>query len=136
MMDNLPKGRRFQLWELSSGHSGLLIRSPKGAGRLPSDPIVETNIDLLCLGVEYIELIWYLGELQIVPMRQDEVGRISRFLGEAPPIKRLLALENEKGQRFLLVAAAWKIEEHACDIFESPFRDKSGRLRDRYGLAE
>ncbi len=107
--------RTFQLWEYKVSHGALLIRSPKG-------PDVTTNIDIICIGVEYLSVPRFLRSLQIVEPTIDEVRNLEDVLGKTLKSSSV-RIFSAAGQRFLVVATAFKIEENECDIFDSPFAD-------------
>jgi hypothetical protein len=54
--------RAFQLWEYKVSHGSLLIRSPKG-------PEISTNIDLVCVGVEYPAAPRHIGDSNLSKKR-------------------------------------------------------------------
>jgi hypothetical protein len=114
-MLSLIKGRRFKLWEYRVSHGSLLVRSPAG-------PEFDTNIDIISVGVEYISIPCYLGEiLSIAEPTQDESRDAERVLQRrlTPPLRAWI-FECQTG-RFMLVGVSLKVQEHHGDIFESPF---------------
>jgi len=112
-MFELTKGREFQLWEYHVSHGSLLIRSPAG-------PEFDTSIDIICVGVEYLTAPRHLGELAVSEANDAEIGRLEEILRKKLPRSRVWALECSH-ERFLVVAAALKVQEHRGDIFDSPF---------------
>lgn len=116
-MSSLMKGRKFQLWEYHVSHGSLLIRSP-------ADPDFETSVDIICVGVEYIVAPRHLEEVTISEATDSEVQKIEEILGKHVPPSRIRVLQGSR-QRFLVVAAALKIQEHRGDIFDSPFEDET-----------
>jgi hypothetical protein len=108
-MSAFTRGRQFQLWEYRVSHGSLLIRSPAGPGR-------ETSVDIICTGLEYLAAPRHLGEITVSEATQIELDRLQKILGSrfSPPLESL-------GERFLIVAASLKVQEHLGDIFESPF---------------
>jgi hypothetical protein len=113
-MSAFTRGRQFQLWEYRVSHGSLLIRSPAGPGR-------ETSVDIICTGLEYLAAPRHLDEITVSEATQIELDRLQKILGSrfSPPL-RAWALES-LGERFLIVAASLKVQEHLGDIFESPF---------------
>jgi hypothetical protein len=112
-MSALTSGRQFQLWEYHVSHGSLLIRSPAGPG-------VATSVDIICVGVEYLAAPRHLGEIELSEATAEELRDIERTLQKKLQPSRVWALQSSRG-RFLIAAAALKIQEHSGDIFESPF---------------
>ena len=100
-MSELMKGREFQLWEYQVSHGSLLIRSPAG-------PELETSIDIICVGVEYLAAPRHLGEITVSEASEVEIGSLEEILGKKFPLSRVWALQSSH-QRSLVVAAALKI---------------------------
>jgi hypothetical protein len=105
--------RMFQLWEYNVSHGSLLIRSPRNEE-------LKTNVDIICTGVEYVELPRFLRGLEIIEPQADEVGRLAGVLGKyvLPASIHILA---SGGRRFAIVAASFNVDENKHDIFDSPF---------------
>jgi hypothetical protein len=112
-MSDLTKGRQFQLWEYHVSHGSLLIRSPAG-------PSLETSVDILCVGVEYICAPRHLGQITVCEASEAEVGRLEKILQKKLHPSRVWVLAS-LSERFLLVAVSLTVQEHRLDIFESPF---------------
>src|SRR5207248_2032899 len=95
----------------------LLIRSPQSQ-------LVNTNIDIICTGVEFISAPRFLRGLEILEPRADELDRLQGILGKpvSPSSVRILAAS---GQRFMIVAAVFQVEENEKEIFDSPFEHGS-----------
>jgi hypothetical protein len=72
-MSVLTKGRNFQLWEYHVSHGSLLIRSPAGPG-------IETRVDIICMGVEYLAAPRHLGEITVCPATEAEVEHLEKVL--------------------------------------------------------
>jgi len=107
------KGRVFQLWEYQVSHGSLLIRSPKG-------PTFQTNIDIICAGVEYLAAPRFLRGLEIQEANALELQHVESVLGRHISSSNLrMLVANDI--RFPIVAASFKVEEHEQDIFSSPF---------------
>jgi hypothetical protein len=113
-MSELTNGREFQLWEYHVSHGSLLIRSPAG-------PEFENSIDIICVGVEYLAAPRHLGRIAVKEASDTEIGELEKVLGKKPLASRVWALQGLRN-RFLVVAAALKVQEHRGDIFDSPFR--------------
>jgi hypothetical protein len=107
------EGRQFQLWEYRVSHGSLLIRSPAGPG-------IETSVDIVCVGVEYIAAPSYLGEVVFSDATSSEMQMLSSMLRKPVSSSQVWVLEGLFG-RCLLVAVALIVKEHLGDIFESPF---------------
>lgn len=112
-MPELIKGRQFQLWEYHVSHGSLLIRSPAG-------PDAAKSIDIIFVGIEYLAAPRHLGEIAVSEATADEIHRLEEILQKKLVSSRVWALQSLR-DRFLIVAAALKIQEHPGDIFDSPF---------------
>ena len=105
--------RHFQLWDYSVGHQQFLMRSPPVTGRH------GTNIDIVMLGVEYLEIPTSLDGVATVAPSQDEIKRAVAALGKPlGPSDTVYGFESG-GRRFLAVAAACRIWENTLGLFES-----------------
>ena len=115
--------RAFQLWEYQVSHGQLLIRSPK-APATETSPELLTNVDLVCLGVDYMAVPRHLRGLELLPPTSDEIRHLEGLLGRAiaPDNIRILA---SGGKRFSVVASSFALSENDWDIFESPFEFRS-----------
>lgn len=113
-MSNILFGdRTFQLWEYRVSHGSLLIRSPIGPG-------VTTNIDIICVGVEYLAVPRFLRNMQIVEPTADELCVLEEILAK-PLMLTATRIFTVSDKRFPIVAAGFKIDENENDIFDSPF---------------
>ena len=115
--------RTFKVWEYQISHGQLLIRSPK-APATGTSPELLTNIDLVCLGVDYMAVPRVLHGIELVAPTPDEVRQLELLLGRtiAPDNIRIL---GSGGNRFSVVAARFSLSENDWDIFESPFEFRS-----------
>jgi hypothetical protein len=104
--------RRFQLWEYRVSHGALLIRSPKGPG-------VETNIDLVFSGVEYVECPRMLRGVELATVTPEDVRRAGEAFGPVVAPDQLFVLLSA-GIRHLVVAASCHVSENMDDIFDIP----------------
>ncbi len=124
--------RIFQVWEYQISHGQLLIRSPKSPATT-TDPQQVTNLDVVCLGVDYLALPRVMKGLELTPPTDDEVARIEVILGKPVNPEEVKVLLSE-GRRHFVVAAQLSITENDWDIFESPFEFRSQpRSRTRVG---
>jgi hypothetical protein len=105
--------RVFQLWEFKVSHGSLLIRSPKGPG-------IEQNIDLICVGVEYLAAPRHLGGLYVEEPTPEEIQGLSQLLGKEVQSSNVRVMVSGD-RRFPIVAASFRISENNNDIFDSPF---------------
>jgi hypothetical protein len=112
-MSGLIKARKFQVWEYHVSHGSLLIRSPAGPG-------LETSIDIICVGVEYLAVPRQLGEITICSATEAEMEHLEKILQKKLPSSRVWVLEGA-GERYLLVGEGLQVREHYGDIFDSPF---------------
>lgn len=105
--------REFQLWEYKVSHGSLLIRSPMG-------PDISENVDLVCVGVEYMAAPRHIRGLDLVEATPKEIKELSELLGEELQQVHVRIISSE-GRRFPIVAASFRISENTDDIFKSPF---------------
>jgi hypothetical protein len=111
--------RRFQVWEYQVSHGQLLIRSPKAPATLTS-PELLTNVDLVCVGVEYMGIPRSLDGIELMSPTPEEVRLLEGLLGKSIPADDVKILVSG-GKRFPIVAAHFSLSENDWDIFESPF---------------
>lgn len=112
-METSYAGRVFQLWQYKVSHGSLLIRSPK-------TPTNDSNIDLICVDVEYLSTPRYLHGLEIASATPDELKALSGIVGWDVPSSGARVLISE-GRRYPIVAASFRISTNQEDIFYSPF---------------
>lgn len=107
--------RRFQLWEYRVSHGCLLVRSPRG-------PEINTNIDIIFVGVEFLSVPRLMRGLDLDLPDTVDMKRISAEVGfEGDPDKTFVLISG--GHRNWVVASAFRMSEHDQDIFSSPFDD-------------
>lgn len=115
--------RIFKLWEYQVSHGQLLIRSPKSPA---TQSALEqlTNIDLVCIDVEYLAVPRLFRGLELVSATQEELGELEVLVGSRidPASVRILL---SQGRRFPVVASYFSLSENDWDIFESPFEFRS-----------
>lgn len=105
--------RHFQLWEYKVSHGSLLLRSPR-------KPTIPTNIDIIFVGVEFISAPRHFNGVELTQGTPDDIKSVSGAVGREVQAEHVFVLMSE-GSRFFVVAAAFKLDENECDIFESPF---------------
>lgn len=105
--------RTFQLWEYRVSHGSLLIRSPKGVEGVK-------NVDIACTGVEYVAVPRFMRGLEIEEPTLAELSQLERIVARRLSASSVVVLASS-GQRFVVVAAGYKIDESEMDIFDSPF---------------
>jgi hypothetical protein len=115
--------RVFKVWEYQISHGQLLIRSPK-APATETSPEFLTNIDLVCLGVEYMAVPRVLRAVELAQATADEIRQLESLLEKviAPGNAKVLVSD---GKRFPVVASSFSLYENDWDIFESPFEFRS-----------
>jgi hypothetical protein len=106
-------GRRFQLWEYRVSHGSLLIRSPAG-------PEIDTTLDVVFAGVEFLSVPRFLPDLEVHHGTADDVTLVTRLASESMESQNVYALLSQ-GRRYLVLAAGCRVGEWAGGIFESPF---------------
>ena len=115
--------RVFKVWEYQVSHGQLLIRSPK-APATGTAPERLTNVDLVCLGVEYMSLPRLLRGIELSEPSSEELKQLESLLGRRIESGSVRILASE-GRRFPVVAASFSLSENDWDIFESPFEFRS-----------
>ena len=115
--------RLFKIWEYQISHGQLLIRSPQVPASGTS-PGLLTNVDLVCMGVDYMAVPRVLHGIDLVAPTPDEIQHLELLLGVtiAPEHIKIVA---SSGQRFPIVASSFSLVENDWDIFESPFEFRS-----------
>lgn len=119
----IKSDRTFKLWEYQISHGQLLIRSPK-APATDTSPEMLTNLDLVCLGVDYLAVPRIFHGLELVDPTFGETESISLLLGRAIRPEALVVIASG-GKRFPIVASSYRMAENDWDIFESPFKFRS-----------
>jgi hypothetical protein len=115
-MSVLTKGRNFQFWEYHVSHGSLLIRSPAGPG-------IETSVDIICVGVEYLAAPRHLGEITVCLATEAEVEHLEKVLQKKLSPLHVWVFEGAS-DRFPIVGAGLDVREHPGNIFHSPFDDR------------
>lgn len=115
--------RTFQVWEYQVSHGQLLIRSPKTPATGTS-PGFQTNIDLVCLGVEYMAVPSVLRGFELSAPTSDEIRYLQVLLGRTIHPDNIKILASD-GKRFPVVTSSFSLSENDWDIFESPFEFRS-----------
>jgi hypothetical protein len=116
-MNELLKGKNFQLWEYQVSHGSLLIRSPKKSDQVE-------NVDLKFFGVEYISVPRHLKEIFVSDVSNQEIQLLESILGKSITKNKVFVLESSTG-RHMIVALTMKIEKNKLEIFESPFKNRN-----------
>jgi hypothetical protein len=114
--------RRFQVWEYQVSHGQLLLRSPSPT--VGGDDLPPTNLDLIFVGVVYMNVPSSLQGIAIEPATDAEHAHIDELLGRSVTREWVRILVSG-GRRFIVVAAGWSASENDWDIFESPFEFRS-----------
>ena len=110
-MHTLKSSRTFRVWEYDVSHKQLLLRSPR-------DGTHSKNIDLVFVGVEYLDLPTSLHGVTIGTAVDTDVGRARDALGKPVGTNEVFVLESGR-RRCLVVAASGRIEENDLDLFET-----------------
>jgi hypothetical protein len=115
--------RTFKIWEYQISHGQLLIRSPK-APATSTSPEFLTNVDLVCLGVEYMAIPRILNGLELLEPTPAEIQNIEGLLDRKIDSANIKILFSGR-KRFPIVASSVSFSENDWDIFESPFQFRS-----------
>jgi hypothetical protein len=103
--------RSFQVWDYWVSHAQLLVRSP-------SDIYHARNIDLMFVGVQYVELPTILPDLALVEATPEEQRRATQAVGRPVPLEQVFVLSTS-GQRYLVVAGGMRIYENDLPFMTS-----------------
>jgi hypothetical protein len=112
MNANFPS-RRFQFWMYRVSHGELLVRSPRDGDH-------DENVDLIFVGVEYVDLPRHLPGVTVDTPTPDEVQWVSGRVGRPVEASKVTVVVTE-GRRHLVLASFFKSETNNLDLFEYPF---------------
>ncbi|MDB4958800.1 MAG: hypothetical protein JWO36_6369 [Myxococcales bacterium] len=107
------QGREFQFWQYRVSHGELLVRSPKHGNDL-------LNVDLMFVGVEYVDLPRFLPGLELDNAADDDISRAAERLGQPVDRREVFVLQCQD-RRHIVVAGVLQVAESDMEIFESPF---------------
>src|SRR6185295_19365830 len=74
------RGREFHLWECRAALGQMLVRSPM-AEETKDGPALATNLDLIMMGTEYVELPMHLKGLAFDQPTPAEAARLRGAVG-------------------------------------------------------
>ncbi|QAT82113.1 hypothetical protein EJ065_0506 [Corallococcus coralloides] len=103
--------RTFRFWDFRASHDQLLLRSPRTAQH-------PQNLDVIFVGVDYLELPTKLGEIEITSPMVEDLRRVQAAFRE-DVTERDVHVIVSGGRRFVIVAAGMKIIKNDLDLFES-----------------
>jgi hypothetical protein len=103
--------RTFQLWDYNVSHSHLLLRSPKCPG-------IDTNIDIKFFGVSYLNIPTIIRGCSIVEANSEEIETIHSLFPNRSDATEIFIIASA-GNRYSIVAVAYKISENELDIFQT-----------------
>ena len=120
------KGRTFRVWEFHVSHSRLLLRSHE---------LDDTIVDIVFLGVAWMDVPDVLRGLVIEKGNEEDLHRVVARLGQVPHEEKVFALVAE-GRRFLVVGSVpfWRefrggVEQALSPLFWSrPAADQDSAL--------
>jgi hypothetical protein len=102
--------RTFKLWDYRVSHEQMLLRSPR-------TPQIETNIDVVFWGVEWIELPTVLAGVGLMAPDADEAAAITRrHKGVEDGSLYCIA---SGGDRYFIAAQGFRVLQNVLDIFDS-----------------
>lgn len=105
--------RRFQFWMYRVSHGELLVRSPR-------DTENDENLDLIFVGVEYVDLPRLLLGIKVDVPTPADLNWLAGHVGRSVQASNVTVLETQ-GRRHLVLASFFKIEMNKLDLFEIPF---------------
>ena len=114
-MISYPPERTFQTWEYTRKFRRLYIRSGTGGTK-------RKNIDVVFLGVHYIDLFHLLHGLEIDSPTPEETSRIQGILGPEVDPAWIRVLVSKEG-RSIVVAESMYAQENDFQYFESGVPD-------------
>jgi TPP-dependent indolepyruvate ferredoxin oxidoreductase alpha subunit len=76
----------------------------------------------MCSGVDYLSVPEYIPNLEITEPTVEEFQYLQTVIRNPVPMSYIHVLVSN-GNRFLVVAAGFKIVENTSDIVDSPFDD-------------
>ena len=120
---NYASGRSFQIWDYNVSHQQLLIRSPRSLAE-------ETNLDVACGGVEYVDLPTSFTGLVVGPPSEKDLARAEQVLSRPCKPEQVYRFETG-GASFLIVAAGLTILENDLDLFDSSLESFNNDVPDR-----
>lgn len=103
--------REFKLWDFRVSHNQLLLRSPK-------TETPQMNIDILFVGVYYLDLPTFVPEPVISVPETSDFLKAQEALGRDVKKEELFVIKIGE-RRHIVVAVAMKIFENDLDLFES-----------------
>lgn len=110
----LPSSRYFQVWDFHSSFGRILIRSCKYDG--------AENIDLIFIGVFYLEAPFGFHGLGILDPTETEIARLEERTGisaaAGKAYSRFYVLASE-GARYYIGASEYTIDENSLDLMET-----------------
>lgn len=119
--------RHFKLWDYSVSHMQMLLRSPR-------TPDIETNIDVVFWGVEFVELPTSLLGIEIIAASSGDASDLRARLKRNVEPGGLFRVVSS-GNSYVVVASGFTVFQNMLDIFDStvicfPAED---RPREDYG---
>ena len=106
--------RHFQLWEYKVSHGSLLVRSPKTME-------LDLNVDIVFSGVELVSMPRHLHGLDFARASLEDRLSAKQLIGHEVAADRLFILIS-RNVRYKIIAANYKVNENAMEIFDSPFQ--------------
>lgn len=116
-MNTEIKGFPFQVWDYVISHGQLLIRSPRSSEQ-------DFNLDILFVGVSYLEIPVYLGEFQFDEANFRDLEHLKqRYPFEFYASTKVFVLATQKF-RYYIVAAHCTLKRNELEMLESPLQRK------------
>ena len=111
--------REFHVWECRAPLGQVLLRSPL-QDETKDRPKVETNLDLIMVGAEYLEIPMHLKGIAFDEPTAEEAARLRKAVGAPGQAVEVLMIVSQ-GQRYAIAGSAFLVDENTMDISESPF---------------
>lgn len=103
--------RTFRIWDYRVSHDQLLLRSPARGD-------ADRNVDIVFVGVEYLNLPSRLEGVTLITAEPVEIARAETAVGRQLDPQQVFVLSSG-GHRYMVVAVAMNVLENELDLFES-----------------
>jgi hypothetical protein len=111
--------RRFELWAYTVSLGRLLLRN----FRLPDGSLAGTNVDLLFVGVSYIELPVALQGIAIASADDADSRAVETRMGRSVTSRERVFRIGSEGHEYFVVATSWTVSENELDRMDSGLRN-------------
>lgn len=124
-ISTIPQDRWFNVWAYTTSLKRLLLRSIRHL----DGSLASSNVDIRFLGVAYMDLPTYLGQLNIVAPEEGEATYVLDRLGRDMAPGETLCVVKTGDRRHFVVAAGWRVEENHLERLDAGFWFDDGAPR-------